>query len=111
MKPTMNGRVSTLETVYVEVIKPMRIDLKDIKSNTQKMSLEMPELLRRVGEHHAFINTLKIAKCPIQKVMPGNSEDRNRRKSDAPKFKYILWSAVITGVCGIITAIVVAILK
>jgi hypothetical protein len=101
MKPTMNGRVSTLETVYTEVIKPMRADLKAIKVNTQTMSIQNEELLRKVGEHHTFINTLKIAKCPTVRLIPDNNRKKNERKWDQKKYKTWLWITII----GSLTAI------
>jgi hypothetical protein len=101
MKPTLNGRVSSLETVYVEIIKPMRLDLRDIKINTQKMSIQNEELLRKVGEHHTFINTLKIARCPTIKEASNNNRKHNGRKIDQKKYKIILWSAIV----GSLTAI------
>ena len=104
MKPTLNGRVSSLETVYTEVIKPMRADLRVIRTSVQKMSLEMSELLKRTNEHHDFIKVLKVEGCPRPKVIPDNNRKHNGRKLDQKKYKILVWSVIVSA-SGIILAL------
>ncbi len=94
---THEGRISSLETVYTEIVTPMREDVREIKTNVQKMSLEMPELLRKVNEHHGFVKELKNEGCPRPKNNPiKDNGERGKRKFDQKKYKYMLWTAIVT---------------
>ena len=117
---TQGERITALETGTTLMFKEIKEDITEIKTTVNSMDRKMPELQRQVKEHHAvfpehkqMINALKEANCPNIKVMPNNNinRDRNERKTDQPRYKYLVWSAVVTGACGIITAVVVAMFK
>ena len=70
-------------------------DIKELKENTQAISVEMPELLRKVSEHHTMYHALKDADCPNMKVMPeprpkdGNGGYRERRTKKPYKQQFV----------------------
>lgn len=104
-------RISSLETIYTEILKPIPSDLKEIKETVQRIDLKMEETNRRVLEHHSFLKELKISGCPRPKNNPGPNREHNERKKDAPRYKYIFWSAIATGTAGIISTILLLIFK
>ena len=80
-KQTLTERVTVLETSCDILFKDIKTDISDIKTNIKnfngsvnKISLEMPELLRKVNEHHTMYRDLKAANCPNVKVQPTNIE-------------------------------------
>ncbi len=97
MAKTHGERIASLETVHEEIIKPMRQDIRDIKTNVQSMSLEMPELLRKVNEHHGFVKDLKKEGCPRPKsnLIKDNS-NHDKRWLDQKKYKIMIWGLIIT---------------
>ena len=113
MAKTQGERIASLETVYTEIVKPIREDLRDIKNTVQRIDLKMEETERRVLEHHNFVKDLRVAGCPRPKNNPGTNSDREHkeRKTDQPRYKYIFWSAMATGTAGIISTILLLIFK
>ena len=84
MAKTHEGRISSLETVYTEIVTPMREDVREIKTNVQKISLQMPEILKHVNN---------------------NNGNRNNRKYDKKKYKIIIWASII-GASGAILLLI-----
>ncbi|KKL52206.1 hypothetical protein LCGC14_2287780 [marine sediment metagenome] len=113
MAKTHGERIASLETVYTEIVKPIREDLRAIKETVQRIDLRMPEIERRVLEHHDFMKDSKAAGCPRSKNNPGINSNREHRerKTDQPRYKYIFWSAMATGTAGIISTILLLLFK
>jgi len=105
MSRTLSDRVTVIETEFNIISKNILNDLKDVKADIRSIAVEIPELLRRVSEHHNFIKNLKNN--------PSINSDREhkQRKTDQPRYKYIFWSAVATGTAGIISTILLLIFK
>ena len=113
MAKTQGERIASLETVYTEIVKPIREDLRDIKNTVQRIDLKMEETERRVLEHHNFMKDLRAAGCPRSKNNPGNNSDRkhNERKKDKAMYRYRVYGYIITGAAGIISTILLLIFK
>ena len=113
MTKTHGERISSLESGFEYLVKPMSEDIQSIKTSVQDIALKMPELLRRVGEHHDFMKISKIAGCPRPKNNPGSdsNRERNERKMDQRKYKYMIWGYLIMGTAGIISTILLIIFK
>ena len=99
---TISDRVTRLETENKIVINHIQSDLKEVKTNVKKISLEMPELIRRVGKlHEVFNNHVKIIEglkngdCPASKPTrkerakdeDGNLKERRTKKSWIRQFR------------------------
>ncbi len=113
MTKTQGEKIASLETIYTEIVKPIREDLKEIKETVQRIDIMMPEMERRVLEHHNFQKDLRSAGCPRPKNNPGTNSDRkhNERKKDKAMYKYRMYGYFITGAAGIISTILLLIFK
>ena len=102
MTKTLTERVTVIETEFSIISKDIQGDLKSLKGDVGAIALEMPELLRKVNEHHGFVKDLKKEGCPRPKNNPiEDNGERGRRKLDQKKYKFLLWTAII-GAAGTI---------
>jgi len=76
-KQTLTERVLVLETDYKITINDIKNDLAEVKTDIKTIVLDMG---KRNGE-------------------------KNKRKTDQPRYKYMVWSAIVTGIAGIIIAV------
>ena len=115
-KPTLTERVTILETDYHLTVENIKKDLGEIKTNVGSISVQMPELLRKVNEHHAELKVIKprtdeherlftkleSAGCPNIKVLPDDLNKRNgdngknKRKTDGKMYKLALYTFILT---------------
>ena len=109
-KSTLTERVTVLETQFEIITNGMRKDLKEVKEDVKTITLQMPELMRRVGEHHkvfhdhvAVINQLKKSTLGGNNGSNGYNGEKNRRRTDAKKYRYARW-AVIISILGLIAS-------
>ncbi len=113
MTKTHEGRISSLETIYTEILKPIPEDLKEIKETVQRIDLKMFETERRVLEHHDFMKDSKAVGCPRPRNNPGTDSDREHkeRKTDKKIYRYRLYGSVFIGIASVISTILLIIFR
>ena len=99
---TQGERIATVENK----VDNLQEDVTEIKTDVSKIAIEMPALLRKVGDHHevfhdhvTLLENLQAAECPSRKVFPGREEEdngeRGRRREDQPKNLYTRWGLIV----------------
>ena len=98
MMTTQAERIAKLETKHNMAVNDIKGDIGDIKTDIKdikSMMAPMPELIRKVNEHHKdlrddikpsvrehkiFVQGLIRAGCPAKKVMPEDLEELEKEK-------------------------------
>ena len=117
--PTQAERIAKLETKHNMAVNGIKDDIGDIKTDIKdikSMMAPMPELIRKVNEHHkdlrddikpsvkehkVFVQGLIKAGCPQAKVQPDDIQNMEKERIIARRWNLTFFISIITMLIGI----------
>lgn len=117
--PTQAERIAKLETKHNMAVNDIKDSIGDIKADIKDIKsalAPMPELIRKVNDHHkdlrddikpsmrehkVFVKRLETAGCPQAKVQPEDIQNMEKERIIARRWNLTFFISIITMLIGI----------